>query len=181
MYIRSRRKRLFDLCGCFISLWIFTPIALIISICIFLEERKTLFFTQERIGFNGRQFQIYKFRTMTDGKVTFVGHWLRRTGLDELPQYLNVIKGDLSIVGPRPLTSYDIERLKWTENKFRWQMTPGITGLAQIKSGISASESLRADGEYYHKANFLLDCKIIVISFLMNVFGKRRIQNLFSR
>lgn len=181
MFLISKRKRIFDLLGCFVSFWIFTPVALLITLLIYIEERKSIFFIQKRIGLNGMTFQVFKFRTMTDGQVTRVGRWLRKTGLDELPQYLNVIRGEISIVGPRPLTQFDIDRLKWEGHKFRWQMKPGLTGLAQIRSGVSADHSLQADLEYFHKATTVLDCKIILISFLMNLFGKRQVQAKLQR
>jgi len=177
MYLASRRKRIFDITGCFVSLFIFGPPAALIAFLIFADERKKILFRQERIGLNEKTFLIYKFRTMTDGKVTRVGRWLRKTGLDELPQYWNVIKGDLSIVGPRPLTNYDIERLKWRNHKFRWEMKPGLTGLAQIRAGTSAMHSLSADQEYFQTASLRRDCMIIGVSFLMNVFGKQRVRS----
>lgn len=181
MFLMSKRKRAFDLLGCFISFWIFTPIALVITALIFLEERKSIFFLQERVGLNGKKFIVFKFRTMTNGRVTRVGMWLRRTGLDELPQYLNVIRGEISIVGPRPLTQFDIERLKWQQHEFRWKMKPGLTGLAQIRSGVGADHSLQSDLEYFRRATTTLDCKIILISFLMNIFGKRQVQAKLQR
>ncbi len=176
MFLVSKSKRTFDLGGCFLSFWIFGPLAAVIALLIFLEERKSVFFVQERIGLNKTKFKVYKFRTMTDGQVTRVGTWLRKTGLDELPQYLNVIKGDISIVGPRPLTCHDIDRLNWNVHDFRWKMKPGLTGLAQIRSGMDAAHSLKADSDYLEKASLFLDCKIIAVSFLMNIFGKRYIK-----
>lgn len=181
MFLTSMRKRVFDIVGCFAGLGIFGPIFAIIATLIYLEERKTIFFIQERIGLNGKRLRVFKFRTMTDGNVTRVGKWLRKTGLDELPQYLNIIRGDLSIVGPRPLTQFDIDRLKWQGNAFRWQMKPGLTGLAQIRSGSGADQSLQADLEYFQTASFYVDCKIIAVSFMMNIFGKRKVQAKLNR
>jgi lipopolysaccharide/colanic/teichoic acid biosynthesis glycosyltransferase len=181
VFLKSKTKRAFDLIGCFVSLWIFGPIGAFIALAIFLEERKSVLFVQERIGFLQNSFKVYKFRTMTDGQVTWVGSWLRKTGLDELPQYLNVVRGDISIVGPRPLTQFDIDRLQWRHHGFRWRMKPGLTGLAQVRSGKGAEHSLKADREYFESASLLLDCKIIVISFMMNIFGKRFVQKRFQR
>ncbi len=177
MYINSKIKRAFDLFGFFISVFIFGLIFLVISICIYLDDRKSIFFIQERIGKNRTVFKVYKFRTMENGIITRVGKWLRKTGLDELPQYINVVKGEMSIVGPRPLTMNDIQRLNWESHDKRWLITPGLTGLAQIRSGISAQNSLLADLEYFEKAQFNLDVKIVLISFLMNIFGKRKVQS----
>lgn len=181
MFLTSRRKRVFDLLGCFAGVWVFGPVFTLIALLIYLEERKSIFFVQERVGLNGHVFRVFKFRTMTGSEVTQVGKWLRRTGLDELPQYLNVVRGELSIVGPRPLTQFDIDRLQWQKHDFRWKMKPGLTGLAQIRSGGGAEQSLKADMEYYRIASFYLDCKIILISFLMNILGKRQVQAKFSK
>lgn len=177
MYLNSLLKRVFDLCGVFVSVFVFGPVFTFIVICIYFDDRKDTFFIQGRIGKNGQSIKVYKFRTMDNGVVTRVGRWLRKTGLDELPQYINVVKGEMSIVGPRPLTDFDIKRLKWESEVDRWTMLPGLTGLAQIRSGISAENSLRADLEYQKTANIGLDVKIILISFMMNVFGKRKVQS----
>lgn len=179
MYLISKKKRAFDILGCLAAIIIFGPVFLLIAIMIYLEEKKTIFFIQGRLGVDQKTIFVFKFRTMTENKVTKVGAWLRRTGLDELPQFLNVFKGDMSIVGPRPLTQYDVDRLNWSENKFRWQMKPGITGLSQIRSGRGSDLSLQADLEYSKGATLFLDIKIIFYSFLMNIFGKRRIQQKF--
>ena len=107
---------------------------ILIAVCIFLEDRGPILFLQERIGLREIPFLIYKFRTMRDGKVTRVGRILRRTGLDELAQLFNILLGDMNIVGPRPLTKFDIDRLGWNQYKFvkRFSVKPGLTGLAQV-------------------------------------------------
>ncbi len=176
MYSDSSVKRVFDLAGTVPGLIVFGPVAVLIAFLIFAEERKSVFFVQERVGRRGERFRVLKFRTMTDGKITRVGSWLRRTGLDELPQYLNILTGEMSVVGPRPLTQMDIERLGWQNKMQRWEMKPGLTGLAQVRSGRGAESSLKADLEYFTKASFGLDIKIILISFMMNIVGKRRAQ-----
>lgn len=181
MYLNSTLKRVFDLSGFFVSIFVFGPIFVIIAVCIYLDDKKNTFFIQERVGKNGVRIKVFKFRTMENGVVTRVGRWLRKTGLDELPQYINVFKGEMSIVGPRPLTVFDIERLKWETELSRWTMCPGLTGLAQIRSGVSAELSLQADLEYQKTASVWLDIKIILISFLMNLFGKRRVQSKISQ
>lgn len=181
MYLNSIVKRIFDLAGFFVSVFVFGPISIFIAICIYFDDRKDTFFVQERVGKDSIRINVYKFRTMENGEVTRVGRWLRKTGLDELPQYINVFKGEMSIVGPRPLTDFDIKRLKWGSELNRWTMCPGLTGLAQIRSGVSAERSLQADLEYQKSANIWLDIKIILISFLMNLFGKRKVQSKISQ
>lgn len=160
------------------GIFVFGPVGGIIAAAIFLEERKDIFFRQSRIGRDGKEFQVLKFRTMTEGRVTKVGQWLRKTGLDELPQLLNVFYGDMSIVGPRPLTSFDVERLGWQAEKFRWRTKPGITGFAQIGVGAGAKASLAADRDYIERATVRSDLRVVCITFFMNVFGKQRIQRV---
>ena len=93
---------------------IFLPVNLIVAARIKLEDGGCLFFTQERIGQNRKPFRIVKFRTMNDrGEVTRAGAWARSRGLDEIPQIVNVIRGEMSIIGPRPLTAADIDRIGW--------------------------------------------------------------------
>ena len=102
---------------------------------------------------------------------TKTGLLLRKTGLDELPQFINVLKGDMSIVGPRALTSFDIERLGWNDeyHKLRWNIKPGITGLAQIYGGQHRKTSWFWDKYYSRHNNTLIDLGIVAISFLMNI------------
>ena len=110
-------------------------------------------FRQTRLGRGRRPFTILKFRSMANGKVTPVGRVLRATGLDELPQsyelpqFINILRGEMSAVGPRPLTQADVERLGWTgpEYDFRWLARPGLTGLAQIAGSDSPQASLELD------------------------------------
>jgi lipopolysaccharide/colanic/teichoic acid biosynthesis glycosyltransferase len=105
-----------------------------------------------------------------------VGRWLRATGLDETAQLLNVLLGDMSMVGPRPLTRRDVDRLGWTqkEHDARWDVDPGITGLAQLFGGRAARASLRFDKLYAAKRSAWLDTQLIAASFVVNVAGKRR-------
>jgi undecaprenyl phosphate N,N'-diacetylbacillosamine 1-phosphate transferase len=181
MWLSTKRKRCFDLACVFAGIFVFGWLCVLIALAIFLDERKELFFRQRRIGRGGREFEVFKFRTMTDGQITRAGYWLRKSGLDELPQLLNVLAGDMSIVGPRPLTSDDIVRLGWTCEDWRWLAKPGITGLAQIRAGDGAAASLNSDREYIEGSAFLIDAEVVGITFLMNVFGKRRVQRVLSR
>ncbi len=120
---------------------------------------------------------------MTDELPTRTGRHLRKSGLDELPQFLNVLKGDMSIVGPRALTRDDIKRLGWNGHYYdhRWTLKPGITGLAQLYGGQHKKLSWFWDKHYFTHHNLMIDFAIIVISFLMNVFGKTRIRQLIFR
>ena len=128
------RKRLFDFACLVAALPLFGLPMLAIALAIKIDDGGPVFFRQLRAGLDRREFEVLKFRTMRDGAVTRAGRWLRLSGLDELPQFLNVLYGQMSIVGPRPLTVSDIERLGWTEGEVlrRWNVKPGITGLAQI-------------------------------------------------
>jgi lipopolysaccharide/colanic/teichoic acid biosynthesis glycosyltransferase len=125
----SRSKRLFDLAGACAGLVVFAPAMAVIAMAILLDDGAPLLFTQPRLGYRRRPFSILKFRSMRDGRVTRVGRILRATGLDEVPQFINILRGDMSGVGPRPLTPADVDRLGWTgaEVEFRWQVKPGLT------------------------------------------------------
>jgi len=169
-------RRAFDIGFALLGCQVFAPFFLIASSLIKLEDGGPVFFRQERIGLGRKPFDILKFRTMRDGKVTRVGTWLRATGLDETAQFLNVLRGDMSMVGPRPLTRADIERLGWTGKKHdaRWDVNPGITGLAQLFAPATARGSLRLDKLYAAKRSAWLDTQIIAASFVVNLAGKRR-------
>src|SRR5215471_2653805 len=100
-------KRALDLMGAGAACLVFGPLVAAIAAATVIEDGGPAFFVQTRLGRNRRPFEILKFRSMRDGRVTRVGGWLRRTGLDELPQFVNVCRGDMSVVGPRPLTAGD--------------------------------------------------------------------------
>jgi len=157
---------------------VFAPAVAVIMLAIWLEDRGSPFFTQARIGTARVTFRILKFRTMREGVVTKVGRWLRRTGLDELPQFANVWRGDMSIVGPRPLTAEDIARLNWSsaDHDWRFAMKPGITGIAQLAGGRSACHSARLDRIYLRRQSALLDLCIIALSFVINLLGKKLVR-----
>src|SRR6185295_9156331 len=110
---------------------------------------------------------ILKIRTMRDGRTTRVGRVLRATGLDEIPQFINILAGEMSAVGPRPLTESDVRSFGWTgiEFDFRWETRPGLTGLAQIVGAPSARDALELDRAYTARWNPLLDCRLIALSF----------------
>ena len=173
-------KRLFDIMLSFIALLIFAIPMFIIAFLLIAKERHSILFRQDRIGKNKQTFQILKFQTMVDELPTKTGKLLRKTGLDELPQFLNVLKGDMSIVGPRALTKPDIERLGWNDDyhSIRWNVKSGITGFAQIYGGQHRKTSWFWDKRYINNNNVIMDFGIVCISFLMNIFGKTRVRQI---
>lgn len=178
-------KKLFDLALSVCLLIVLSPIFVLISIAIKIDSTGEVFFKQERIGKDGKVFKIYKFRTMvknaeklgdglvikddTDARITKTGGVLRKTSLDELPQIFNIIKGEMSFVGPRPpVTYHPYNGYESYDNnaKIRFVMRPGITGLAQVKRRNSASwdERIKIDVEYINNFSLLLDLKIILMT-----------------
>lgn len=170
-------KRIIDLILSIIGLIILLPLLLLISIIIKFTSKGPILFKQKRIGKNKKHFMIYKFRTMRvdtpkdmpthmlnnpDEYITKIGKFLRKTSLDELPQIINIIKGDMSIIGPRPAlwNQEDLiaERDKYNANSIK----PGLTGLAQISGRDELEIPLKAkiDGEYTNEISFILDIKI---------------------
>ena len=135
-----------------------------------------IIFCQERIGKEKKPFKIIKFRSMENGKIPFFGKFIRKFGLDEIPQLINITKGDMEFVGPRPLTKADIERLGWDTEKAakRWEVKPGITGQAQLLSICDAELSLQKDIEYITHKSFLLNLRIIKQSILIPFIGKKK-------
>jgi undecaprenyl phosphate N,N'-diacetylbacillosamine 1-phosphate transferase len=175
-----RGKRALDLMGAGAACIVFAPIVVIVTVSIWLEDRGSPFYMQTRVGAAREPFCILKFRTMREGAVTRVGRWLRRTGLDELPQFLNVCRGEMSIVGPRPLTPEDIARLNWSSAHYDWRfaMKPGISGLAQLAAGRSARHSARLDHLYGQRRSAALDLRIIALSFVVNIAGKSALRSM---
>lgn len=168
-------KRMIDFLLSLITLLLFSPIFIIVAFFVRIKLGSPVFFCQKRPGKDEKIFTIYKFRTMTDkrdesGKLysddirlTQFGRKLRATSLDELPQLLNVLKGDMAIVGPRPLM---VEYLPYytEEEKLRHTVRPGITGLAQVKgrNSLSWEDKFAFDIQYVKKMSFILDLKIII-------------------
>lgn len=185
----SAVKRAADLLLSGIGLVILAPAFLVISIAIKLDSSGPVLFRQKRVGIHKSHFMILKFRTM-DGKtprdkathllenpekyITKTGRFLRRTSLDELPQLINIVKGDMSIVGPRPAlwNQYDLiaERDKYGANDVR----PGLTGLAQIngRDELEIAEKARLDGEYVRKLGPMMDLKCFFGTFV-SVLGAK--------
>jgi lipopolysaccharide/colanic/teichoic acid biosynthesis glycosyltransferase len=179
----SRVKRCFDVAGAAAGLIVFGPLMTGIAAAIILDDGAPVLFRQERLGRGRRPFAILKFRSMRDGRITRVGRLLRATGLDELPQFINILRGDMSAVGPRPLTASDVARLGWTGTRcdFRWQVTPGLTGLAQVNAARSGRQSLAFDRRYVARQSLPLDLGLVALSFAVNALGKRRIRRLLGR
>lgn len=157
-----------------IALIISLPIAFIISIIILLGSGKDVLFKQKRIGLNKTEFVILKFKTMENQKITSIGKIIRRLGLDEIPQLVNIIKGEMAFVGPRPLTGSDIDRLGWNNDDYkkRWSVKPGITGLAQLTNICDSNLAMKNDLFYTENKSFGLDLKTIVRSLLIPILGK---------
>lgn len=173
-------KRCFDIFFSLTALLIFALPIIVISILLSVYEKHPVVFKQKRIGLAKKPFIILKFQTMVNGVPTKVGRVLRKSGLDEILQFVNVLKGDMSIVGPRALTEYDINRLKWDSRSHsaRWQVKPGITGFAQIYGGQNKDSSWYWDKKYLDSSNIVIDFGIIAVSFFMNFLGKRRVRNI---
>jgi lipopolysaccharide/colanic/teichoic acid biosynthesis glycosyltransferase len=173
-------KRTFDVAGACAGMLVFAPVAALAAIAVLIDDGRPVLFRQERLGYRRQPFSILKMRTMRDGRATRVGRVLRATGLDEILQFVNILKGEMSAVGPRPLTANDVQRLGWTgpEFDFRWSMKPGLTGLAQIVGPPSSTETLALDRAYAASWSPLLDCRLIALSFVVNLLGKGRVRRM---
>jgi lipopolysaccharide/colanic/teichoic acid biosynthesis glycosyltransferase len=174
----SRTQRAFDVVGALGGLVAFGPAMAVIAIAVLIDDGRPVLFRQARVGYHRRTFHILKFRSMRDGRVTRVGRVLRATGLDELPQFVNMLRGDMSASGPRPLTADDVDRLGWsgTQFDFRWRCRPGLTGLAQLVGIRADDDSLSLDRVHADGWSPSLDCQLIAWSFVVNAFGKRRVR-----
>jgi len=176
---KSTLDRLAALSGCLLL----APLAAGIAVATWLEDGGPPLFRQTRIGEGRRPFTVLKFRTYRGGRVTRLGGLLRRTGLDELPQFINVWRGEMSVVGPRPLTAADIERLRWSDPALDWrfEMRPGITGVAQLFGGRDAKYSRRLDRLYLRAQSLSLDTRLIALSAAVNLLGKPRVRRWLRR
>jgi lipopolysaccharide/colanic/teichoic acid biosynthesis glycosyltransferase len=173
-------KRTLDISFAMAAVLVFVLPSIVIFVLLKYGERHSAIFRQERAGLNKKPFQIMKFQTMVDNTPTRIGRVLRKTGLDELPQFLNVLKGDMSIVGPRALTQFDIDRLGWGDayHARRWEIKPGITGYAQLYGGQHKKTSWFWDRRYIDNNSTPADFGVIIVSFFMNVLGKTRVRNM---
>lgn len=181
-------KRLFDIIFSILFLTISLPLMIIVSIAIKVDSKGPIFFKSLRVGQHGKTFKMIKFRTMAEGtklqetkkiknlnkKITKIGHYLRRSSLDELPQLFNVLFGQMSIVGPRPAIKSQKNLIK-KRLKFKiYQIKPGITGLAQIngRDSISENKKLYYDYLYYKEYGIFLDIKIIFKTVFLVISNK---------
>lgn len=167
-------KRLIDFGFALLAIICLLPLLLVIAILVRIKLGSPIFFTQDRPGKDEKIFKLYKFRSMTDGmdengnplpdevRLTSFGKKLRSTSLDELPELINIIKGDMAIVGPRPLL---VKYLPWytEEQRKRHSVRPGLTGYAQVngRNNVNWDDKFAMDCEYVSKITFLGDCKII--------------------
>jgi lipopolysaccharide/colanic/teichoic acid biosynthesis glycosyltransferase len=176
-------RRLFDVAGAAGGLLLFAPVMALLAAAILLEDGYPVLFHQVRLGRARAPFTIIKFRTMSGGRITRVGRVLRATGLDELPQFVNILRGDMSAVGPRPLTDADVRRLGWTAPRFdfRWRVRPGLTGLAQVMGAPSGRQSASLDRWYVGYGSLTLDVRLVALSFAVNALGKTRIRQWLLR
>jgi lipopolysaccharide/colanic/teichoic acid biosynthesis glycosyltransferase len=181
-------KRLLDIVVGLCALALLSPILVLAALAVLLESGRPVLFRQRRVGLGGREFSMVKFRSMVrdasargpyhtsenDPRITRVGHILRRTSIDELPQLLNVLLGDMSLVGPRP--DVPAQRSLYTpqEWKLRCSVRPGITGLAQARLRSSATREQRTalDLEYASRAGVWLDLKIMAMTVVALVKAK---------
>ena len=170
-------KRLIDFLAAFFGLLLLSPIFIVVMVALFVASQGKPFFFQERPGKDARIFKIIKFKSMNDKKdkdgkllpdaerLTKVGSFVRKTSLDEIPQLINVLKGDMSLIGPRPLRTYYLP-LYSEEQKRRHNVRPGITGWAQIngRNAISWTKKFEYDVWYVDNLSFLLDVKILFLT-----------------
>ncbi len=189
-------KRVIDVVFSLIGLIVLSPIFIIIALAIKLESKGNIIFKQKRIGFNGREFYMYKFRSMVnnaeelkkelesknemtgpmfkikcDPRVTKVGKFIRKTSIDELPQLINVLKGDMSLVGPRPSLPEEVEKFDdWMLERLR--VKPGLTCYWQVsgRNNIDFEEWMKLDLKYIKERSFAVDLKLIFKTFFV-LFG----------
>jgi len=187
-FYRRFGKRALDLIISIVLLVILLPLLLAIALLVYITSPGPVLFVQDRLGFQGKTFKLYKFRTMIhkprtptkeifgrDPELTPIGYWLRRFKLDELPQIFNVIKGDMSIVGPRPALPEQIEQYD-TITRQRLAVRPGLTGLAQTEGNIYLpwEERWQYDVLYVRNLSFCLDIKIIIKTIGVILLGEEK-------
>jgi len=188
-------KRTFDIFFSLTALVLLSPVFFLLAVLVKLSSPGSVLFKQKRIGENGREFFIYKFRSMVpqcpqvsdrawttpeDRRVTRLGRFIRRTGLDELPQFWNVLLGDMSVVGPRPEREHFVELFKkdLPHYRLRHEVKAGITGWAQVnglRGDSSIAERLEYDIQYTENWNLWLDLKIIWLT----LFGRDARKNAY--
>tara|TARA_R110000850_G_scaffold120417_3_gene237777 strand:- start:666 stop:1334 length:669 start_codon:yes stop_codon:yes gene_type:complete len=189
--MRQGVKRIFDMVASGLGLIVLFPLLLLVAVWIKLDSKGPVFFMQQRAGQQAQPFKIYKFRTMLhrppeainqhqeqvvsaghDPRITRAGRFIRATSLDELPQLINIFKGDMSVVGPRPVLIEQTEVVPPSYKK-RFSVRPGLTGLAQVKGRRSLGwlQQLAYDAEYVDKYSLALDLKILLLTVKVVLTG----------
>lgn len=189
-------KRIFDIAASAIAMLLLCPLLVLIAVVVRIESSGYPIFSQRRAGWRGKPFTMLKFRTMRtdvdpygpsphngqDPRLTRVGRFLRERSLDELPQLLNVLVGDMSLVGPRPL--YERQAALWNERqKRRLDVRPGLTGYAQVygRGRATHEEKIELDLTYIDSRSFMLDLKLICQTFAGALTGKQVYEQRYSR
>ncbi|HFJ9335771.1 exopolysaccharide biosynthesis polyprenyl glycosylphosphotransferase [Bacillus cereus] len=187
-YILLKRivESIMAICGIFIL----SPVLIIISILIKIDSKGPIIYSQERLGVNGKRFRVLKFRSMVvdaekggpqwatkdDNRITKFGHFIRKTRIDELPQLLNILRGDMGIIGPRPERPIFTEKFSEEIPNFRDRLVirPGLTGWAQVNGGydITPREKFELDMYYIKNMSVLLDMKILVKTIKVVITGE---------
>lgn len=193
--VESMIKRVFDVAVASVCLVAFSPLFVYCYFAVRKEDGGSVIFAQERIGFHGRPFYIYKFRSMrmdaekngpalfdseNDDRLTHIGRFLREHHLDELPQLWNVFKGDMSFIGPRPERKFFIDRIMKHDSRYEllYQIRPGVTSYATLYNGYTDTmekmlRRLEYDLYYLEHYSLLTDAKILFKTFVSIVFGKK--------
>ena len=180
MFYKSFGKRLLDFFIVFSAVVVLSPLILLVALLIKIFDPGPIIFKQNRVGKQGELFKFYKFRSMPVNtgdlasdevgqvKLTWIGKLIRRSNIDELPQLFNVLKGDMSIVGPRPPIGSQVELIELRRENGALQCLPGLTGLAQVNSfdGMTVPEKAAFDHKYAEKVSFFTDVKIILNTVL---------------
>lgn len=193
--VESMIKRVFDVAVASVCLVAFSPLFVYCYFAVRKEDGGSVIFAQERIGFHGRPFYIYKFRSMrmdaekngpalfdseNDDRLTHIGRFLREHHLDELPQLWNVFKGDMSFIGPRPERKFFIDQIMTHDSRYEllYQIRPGVTSYATLYNGYTDTmekmlRRLEYDLYYLEHYSLLTDAKILFKTFVSIVFGKK--------
>lgn len=186
--LRRMIKRMIDIVISSLGMSISSPLSVLIAVLIKFDSKGPIFFKQERIGKDGHPFQIFKFRTMVEGavdmgagyliekddfRITRIGKFLRRTSLDELPQLINILKGEMSLVGPRPTLKYQVDQYDGWQKK-RLSVKPGITGWAQIhgRNEIPWGNRIKYDVWYVDHWSLGLDLRIMLKTIWVVLFKR---------
>lgn len=191
-------KRIIDIIGSIIGIVLVSPVLLVTAVLIKLESKGRIFFSQTRVGLHGKEFKIYKFRSMVDGaealrksiehknemagpmfkvrddpRITKIGRFIRKTSIDELPQLINVLKGEMSLVGPRPSLPSEVEKFEAWMLK-RLEVKPGLTCYWQVsgRNNICFEDWMKLDIDYVNNRNMQLDIKLIFKTIIL-LFGDK--------